>query len=168
MNQKTILIIIGTAATMLIIVCFGCILITILASPSRQPPPEAVQDSPSQATAINPTSAPPSSALSYDDIVKNAKQMTELKRNDYYKSLVGKNVHAIGAVADVTDAGNVNVRISGTFGYDLVLTEVPKTTSAALNLRDKIEFDGTISVVEDLFGSGRPFLTLKFISLKRR
>ncbi len=164
---KWLAIALGIGGIGLILVCGLCLILVLIANP--QPSNPAKSGEPSEpAESTNPTSAPPPSALTYEDIVNNARQMTELKRNDYYKSLIGKNVHGSGEVADVTNAGDVHVRVSSVISYDIVLTGIPKTTSAALNLKDKIEFDGTINNVMDLFGSGRPIITLKFISLKKR
>jgi hypothetical protein len=121
----------------------------------------------SQASVTNPTPTSPSQSLTFEQITSTTKQLTELKRNDYYKSLIGKSIHWTGKVADVSDSGEVHVRIlTTTISYDVALLGVPKSTYTRLNLNDPVEFDGTITDVSDMFGSGLPKITVKATTVK--
>ncbi len=108
------------------------------------------------------------SLLTYQQIKAHTIGLTEAKRNDYYKSLIGKTMRGSGEVADVTNSGDVHIRIASLLGYDVNLQGSPKSVSASLNLRDRVVFEGTITEVSDLFGSGNPILTLAAISLERQ
>ncbi len=137
-------------------------------APATAMPASTIQASSAATGLPNPTSANPNSSLTFQQIKSTAQQLTEIKRNDYYKSLVGTNVHWSGTIADVSDSGEVRVRIVSSLSYDVVLQGVPKTTYAGLNLGDSVDFDGTITKVEDLFGSGIPKITVKSTSLNSR
>ncbi len=176
----------GTVLGLLGILCVcGTFLIAVIGA-SRTPTPD-VADISQESTLPIPTQRPqaantpvitgapkpipaisPTPSFTFEGIVSNAKQLTEIKRNDYYKSLVGKRAHWSGKVADVSDNGDVKVRITSTFSYDVVIQGVPKANATTLNLKDSVDFEGTITDVSDLFGSGSPIITLKFITLTRQ
>ena len=137
----------------LLAVCGLCFLLVLISNSSSQN--RTTTNAPSgSSNSTNPDS------LTFEAIRDQARQLTEIKRNDYYKSLIGKSVHGSGKVADVSDNGDVEIRIVSPIGYDVILRGIPKATSASLNLKDSIDFDGTITNVDDLFGSGIPILTV--------
>jgi hypothetical protein len=152
----------GVGAVGFVAICGLCLLVILVSNSSSRAPTSV--DAPSS----QPASDRSSSSFTFEEVVKNARQLTEIKRNDYYKSLIGKTVHWLGKVADVSDSGDVKVRITSSIGYDVVIQGVPKATYATLNLKDPVEFDGTIVDVNDVFGSGIPIITVKFKLLNRQ
>lgn len=115
-----------------------------------------------------PSPTKPSQSLTYEQITTATRQLTEIKRNEYYKSLIGNGIHGTGTVADVSDNGEIRVRIVSSISYDVKLQGVDKSVSAKLNLNDTIEFDGVISEVSDMFGSGKPIITAKSASVSTK
>lgn len=191
-TQTQIAILVSLTLAVIVVFCIGGILIfsALLAAskPSEQAQMVEIGTTPQFATAsltvqtketaqitnqkpLTVTTLPtatsnPSDSLTFEQITNTAKQLTELRRNDYYKSLIGKNVRWTGKVADVSNSGEVHIRIVSTISYDVVLLGVPKTTYTKLNLNEVIEFDGTITDVSDMFGSGVPKITVKVTSVK--
>lgn len=163
---KTQWFIIGALGIGVLVVCCCGALATIGILSSRQTTTNSIPGDSStngNVPATSPKSSEP--ALTYADITSAAKQLTEIKRNDYYKTLIGKQISDSGKIADVSAGGEVHVRIVTSVSYEIKMQGVPMAKASGLNLNDRVQFSGTITNVSDLFGSGSPILTVKYLSI---
>ena len=152
-RQTDILVILGTS-----VMCV-CMVASLLFM-ARLSPTRSVS-APSDGLTQRSSPTAPILAPGFADILDSARRLTELNRNNYYASLVGRGVRWIGTVADVTDEGDIDIRITSDIGYDVILQGIPKETGAAIRLGQSIEIKGTITGVSDMFGSGNPIITVK-------
>lgn len=134
----------------------SCLGVSVLTSPNALKPQTLSTSAPS--AVVSATEDP----MAYSKITSTARQLTEIKRNEYYKSLIGIPISWQGTVADVTNNGTIHIRIASTLSYDVKLMGVPKSTAATLNLKDPIRFSGTITDISDPFGSGTPIITVQY------
>ncbi|RKZ36408.1 MAG: hypothetical protein DRQ49_18010 [Gammaproteobacteria bacterium] len=100
------------------------------------------------------------STLSFRKIRKNLKSMTDIQFEEYAKSLKGKRVRWKGYVEDVTEKffGGYKVLVdmdspNDPISVQDVTFDVSKEQAISLTKDDKIEFEGTISLVFSMLTS---------------
>lgn len=93
-------------------------------------------------------SSTPLPPISLEEIVSTHQRMTDLQREEWDKSLVGRRIYSRATVSDVTSTFVV-LRIPGTTLGSVYLRGLPKEEALSVQKEMLLTFDGIIQKVED-------------------
>ncbi len=176
---RTILIIGGVGLAVVLLACIACFVLVLLSGGSRSRTSTVADapDIPAQSAIPIATAAtiltsvpantttpksPTPALLSYKEIEDTFNKMTDIQRESYLPTIIGKRVHWSGKIRDVKADGSVTLDMKQSLFYSITLTALPKDVAARLNRDQTIEFDATITNAKQTLGLD---ITLKLIAL---